>query len=126
MKKLNKVVLIVVLIAALALLLAACGGQSAPTKAPAEEKPAASRNNFRFPDIFSLYVAIISPIPAIKRSIQGIKIRGTASCPILSRKSISNITRIDRAIDALKKNLDAKTLVFFVFIDLSLLRISLY
>ncbi len=42
MKKLNKVVLIVVLIAALALLLAACGGQSAPTQAPAEEKPAAT------------------------------------------------------------------------------------
>jgi basic membrane protein A len=42
MKKLNKVVFVVVLIAALALLLAACGGQQAATKAPAEEKPAAT------------------------------------------------------------------------------------
>ena len=42
MKKLNKVVFVVVLIAALALLLAACGGQAAPTQAPAKEQPAAT------------------------------------------------------------------------------------
>ncbi len=42
MKQIHKLLLVAVLTAALALLLAACGGQSQPTQAPAEEQPAAT------------------------------------------------------------------------------------